>query len=273
MIIDGHAHTGGEFYDVEKLVAILDNQGVDKIVLCPGQVNHRQGHSVPELARVIPRIDPMLFINRVIRFLTAFTGSDEDLSQRNELVYSMVQQYPDRIIQFLWVDPNAPAIIDYLEKRLAIWKFNGIKLHQCIQRFSLKSQSINDIIQWANENKLPVFIHLYAHHEVEALTSLLKTYSQTNFIVGHLIGLERFIENRVRSENLYYDISPFALISDLRIKKAVSTFGAEHLTFGSDTPYGSDNLKNNLSRVSHLKMSARDKELILGGNMQRILNL
>ena len=42
MIIDGHAHSCGDFYDVDKLISILDELNVDKVVLCPGPKKLRQ---------------------------------------------------------------------------------------------------------------------------------------------------------------------------------------------------------------------------------------
>ena len=41
----------------------------------------------------------------------------------------------------------------------------------------------------------------------------------------------------------------------------------------TDTPYGKDNLKKNIDRIRGLDISTKEKELILGGNMRRLLKI
>jgi len=39
LIIDGHAHAGGEYYDYGSIIRVLDENKADRVVLCPGEVN------------------------------------------------------------------------------------------------------------------------------------------------------------------------------------------------------------------------------------------
>ncbi len=39
MIIDGHAHSCGNFFTAQGILDTLDKLNVDKVVLCPGQIN------------------------------------------------------------------------------------------------------------------------------------------------------------------------------------------------------------------------------------------
>lgn len=55
---------------------------------------------------------------------------------------------------------------------------------------------------------------------------------------------------------------------------AINFAGVRNVLFGTDTLYGGkDNIRKNLSRIVDLEISGEDKELILGGNMERILNI
>ena len=53
---------------------------------------------------------------------------------------------------------------------------------------------------------------------------------------------------------------------------AYQHFGADHLIFGSDTPYGKQSLENTLKQISELDISRSEIELILGENLMKLLN-
>ena len=92
--------------------------------------------------------------------------------------------------------------------------------------------------------------------------------------MAHLFGLELFIAENFKDENLYFDTSTIQLISDYRFKKAIDFVGADKVLFGTDTPYGAkDNIQRNINRIKSLEISRGDKDLILGLNMKRLLNL
>lgn len=73
---------------------------------------------------------------------------------------------------------------------------------------------------------------------------------------------------------MYFDTSTLQLISQNRLMNAINFAGVRNVLFGTDTLYGGkDNIRKNLSRIVDLEISGEDKELILGGNMERILNI
>jgi hypothetical protein len=98
-------------------------------------------------------------------------------------------------------------------------------------------------------------------------------HPQTQFIVAHLIGLEILAPYASQLENVAWDISPAWGSTLERVQWAASVFGAERLTLGSDTPFGRDTLRLNIEKVRKLTLSQPEFDLILGGNMARILNL
>ena len=105
------------------------------------------------------------------------------------------------------------------------------------------------------------------------LAQYIKIHRNTVFIIGHLFGLERYIEAKLDSDNIFFEISMPALISLQRLMMAIKYFGAEKIVLGSDIPYGKNNLKTNIHRVKTLDISDEEKYLILGGNMKNLLKI
>ncbi len=272
MIIDGHAHSCGVFYHGDQIVKILDELQVDKVILTPGQINDRRNYHFPGIARLFPDKDVVLNTNKFVRLLTLPAILKKNLTIRNEFVYHLSQQYPDRIIQFIWINPSLLNVIEDLEQKYNKWKFKGIKTHQCIDKFESDSWMMYSIAEFARSKNIPIFIHLYLKADVEKFIKLAKNNPGTNFIVAHLIGMEIFENSGYRIQNVHFDISPTRMMSERRIMKALNRFGADHLILGSDTPYGSNNLKRNIEKVNRLKISQKQKELILGKSMQFLLD-
>ena len=273
MIIDGHAHSGGAFSTVENIVSILNTCKVDKVVLCPPQVHGTNDQKLPGLAKWFPHADVMLPLNKIIRLVTTTVKPTEPLSTRNEALYRLVTQNPERLIQFYWIDPQETEALHTLQETHRTWRFKGVKAHQCSEVFHADSPTMHHIAEFCHEHHLPFFIHLFSKHEIRQCIQLVQQHPHTNFIVGHLIGLEIFTQCHAPFPHVYFDISPPSLISTPRIMKAVTVFGADHVLLGSDTPYGMNNLQKNVERIHHLDISQESKACILGENMQRLLGL
>ena len=273
MIIDGHAHSCGIFYDGENIIKILDELHVDKVALCTNFENNDKNQSLPHLAKWFPNSDVMLPMNRFIKLVNRIASPKASLMRGNEYVFHLASQYPDRIIQFYWIDSNEPNALRDLEDKLSHWRFKGIKFHQPSAQFSFENPVLHDIARFAAEQRLPVFMHLYSKKDVESFIRFAQNHLETNFIIAHLIGLELFEKRQAKLPNLYFDTSPTPLISAQRILKAINFIGADRVLLGSDTPFGDDNLKKNIERIKRLPISDEQKELILGHNFQSLLNL
>lgn len=195
----------------------------------------------------------------------------QDLATRNELMWSFHKRYPDRIAQFYWADPAADDFLEDLASRHADWGFQGIKLHQCVERFGMDAPVLRDMAEFAADKGLPVFVHIYSKAGALRAMDLITSHRRTNFIIGHLIGLEVFESLPRNGENAYFEISPAPLISERRVMKAIERFGAARIIFGSDTPHGKDGLAKNLQRARALEIPPKQRDLVLGKNMERLL--
>jgi len=271
MIIDGHAHACGEYLTPESIIQNLNQTGTDKVILIPGELGSKKTYGLPNLAKIFPRRNVIKFFNAVTRVVIGLTGAINQIQAGNEYVHNLKTKCPNRVIQFLWITTKIPNPVDYLSQKFGDWKFHGVKLHQCWEKFSIDSPFFISVAEWAEKNGVPLFIHLWSDRDVIKLIQYKKQHKNLKLIIGHLFGLELFIEKKFEDENLYFDISTFQVISTYRLLKAIKIFGSEKILLGSDTPYGKNNLHKNISRINSLNIGAREKSMILGENMRDLL--
>lgn len=273
MIIDGHAHLGGEYKDLPSIISTLDKAGADKVVLCPADTARPRSMPLPVLAGTIPDKELSFSVNRLLRATLARRKTEQYIETGNEEVFKIASLSDGRVIQFYWADLRRNDIIDDLDSKINLWNFKGIKLHQSVHPFKTNSSSFNDLASYAASINLPLFIHLHSRNEIIDFISVARNH-KTIFITGHLIGLEFFIANSHRvGDNIYFDISCPQLVSTRLIKSALKEFGPRRLTMGSDTPYGKNNVSLIISRVRSLDLPEAEKEMILGNNLKNILEL
>lgn len=273
MIIDGHAHLGGEYKDLTAVLKTLDMAGVDKVVLCPADHMRKDTFQVPDLANRLPSRELNFAVNRLIRYGTNRTSLQINIEAGNQEVFKISELSKGRVLQFFWADPDKYGIVDELESKYESWGFKGIKLHQACHPFKINSVHFRDIAEFAAGKEIPVFVHLYSKKEIQEFISTSKKY-KTTFIIGHLIGLEIFVKlkNQLGS-NLCFDISCPPLVSGDRIKLAVKEFGPERVIMGSDTPYGKDNLQKVIEGIRSLNLSAGETDMIFGNNLRNLLSV
>jgi predicted TIM-barrel fold metal-dependent hydrolase len=271
MIIDGHAHASGPFLRAEGIAKALDAAGVDQVVLVSGKTNSEQTYSLPRVAHRFPNTDVVAWTNRLTRVIITLTRGARHIAPGNALVYRLSRELPDRVIPFHWVVPSREGILGELDRLYHERRFRGLKLHQCWNRFRVRSANFEAVMGWAEEKDLPVFIHLYDRRGVRELIDYLRHHREAKVIVGHLFGLEDYAASGLHSERIYFDISTHELVSTQRILKALEYCGAQQVVMGSDTPYASEALPLAIERVRRLPISEPEKNSILGGNLQRLL--
>lgn len=273
MIIDGHAHLGGEYKDLPSILSTLDRSGADKVILCPCDSPRDRSMWIPHMLSRMGGKDLNYSVNRMIRLGTRSEKVQQHIDRQNEEVFKISSISGGRILQFFWANPLREGIIGELREKYGSWKFRGIKLHQSCHPFRIQSAHFHRIADFASSNKFPVFIHLYSKKEILDFIEVSRSY-ETIFITGHLIGLELFIRNRKQvGDNICFDISCPPLVPVHRIELALKTFGPRKIVMGSDTPFGRDNLHEIISRVRSLGLPVRETGMILGNNMKEILGI
>lgn len=273
MIIDGHAHACGEYLTPERISQTLFENDTDKVVLVPGELDSNTTYPFPNVAKYFPNRNVTKFFNRLIRLVFKITNAKKDLKMGNAFVHSLVKSLPEKVIQFYLLTDDDHDIYNVLTTKHKEQGFKGLKIHHCWFPILIDSDFFAKIADWATENEMPIFIHLLSDKEVYKLIEVKKTNPKLKLIVAHLFGLEIFIKLNFKDENLYFDISTFQVTSDKRVLKAIDFVGADKIIIGSDTPYGKRNLQKNIERLKRLDISDNQKDLILGENMRRLLNL
>jgi len=272
-VIDGHAHACGELLTPEGILGSLDANGVDKVVLVPGEHQSAKTYRLPNLARHFPASQVGSVTNAMTKVVVRASGAIKHVDEGNEFVFRLTQSCPGRVLQFLWVILGKGFDVSAVDARYRAWRFKGLKVHQCWDRFDVTDTAFGELADYAGARNLPVFVHPDGAAQARALAEVAAARCETTFIVGHLCGLEQFMQRADAIPNVYLDFSCPDIVSDLRLALALERFGAARLLLGSDSPYGRDNLARGIARVRALDITDGDKELMLGGNLVRLLRL
>jgi len=271
MIVDGHAHAAGEFFAAADIVRHLDEEGVDKVILCPGPIHEPKKYAVPNIARLQGKRRLGFAGNRFLALLARRVNRKVDYGRANAEVAAMARLHPDRIIQSYWVNPADKETTAGLKAKLDDWKFKVLKVHQCFHRVASDGPEMHALARFAAAHSLPLFIHLFSRKDARALVRLIAVHPETTFVIAHLLGLDVFIAaDRSLLGNVYFDTSPPNMVPLWHVRRAIEYFGPERVLLGSDTPYGKNNLRSAVARIRRLGLSGSDERLILGENARRI---
>lgn len=271
LVIDGHAHACGEYLTAEKIKQKLNNTKVDMVLLTAGQYGSKITYGLKDLARGNPYGDVVSKNNRMTSIIISLMRTIKSISKGNEYVYELKCQLPGIVKQCYWVTKRnwKDTAKDY--ERMS---FDAIKFHQCWEKFNFADEFFVKTVEWAAQRELPIFIHVRTLAQVKELIAFIKEHSKAIIIIGHLYGMELFMEEEKRYfENVYFDLSNCYFVSKERTMMAYKHFGPEHLLMGSDTPYGKKSLENTVFQISDLPIPIEGKEGILGLNLAKLLKL
>lgn len=243
MIIDSHNHVGGPDkgdgakQSPEEIVRIMDSIGVDKAVIFP-----------------FNEIDPGI-----------------SFSNANDAIARAARKFPDRLIGFCRLDPNfGDRALEELERSIGELGLKGVKLHPTGQDFTPEHPYALKIIERAAEFKVPVvFDNGKAMSPNEGIGKLAERVPDAQIILAHMRG-DKFIEVPEEHENVYLGTVKAGALE--KIEEAVGRLGAEKIIAGSDSPYSS--MKGEMiEKFDRTDISEREKALIKGGNMARLLDI
>lgn len=261
-IIDAHAHiypekiaakatdTIGVFYDIkmempagtsEQLIKDGGRAGITRYVV----------HSVATTAHQVRSINE--FIRRECEAHPEFIGFitlHQDLSEE-----------------------EISAEIDFALRN----NLKGIKLHPDFQKFNIDDESVEKFYR-AAEGKLPILLHMgddrYEYSKPARLVKMAKKYPKVNFIAAHFGGYRCWEDSPLYEglRNVYFDTcSSLPFISPEKARELIDMFGAERFFFGTDFPMW--DAEGELERFNQIPLTEEERELILSGNIKRLLNL
>jgi len=203
-------------------------------------------------------------INRTV-LLAAFHS---DYSVANREVAGIVASRPDRFYGFAFVHPERDRGRVYELVRIAVtqYGFCGIKVHRHDARIT------REICEVARVFSLPVLYDLMG--EASTAELLAQEYPDVSFIIPHLGSFSddwraqlALIDHLARHPNIYTDTSGIRRF-DL-LEQAVRRAGARKILFGSDGPWLHPGVE--LAKVKALALPPSDEQLVLGGNLLRLI--
>lgn len=266
MIIDAHAHAAGEYSTAESIMNMAQKYEIEKIILCTSPKNNINLQPPPNIP-LKKSPDSNYLVNRMLRF--AYTHFMKDNGDGNKYVFELKNKVPDRIIQFLWVNPLDKGHMSNIERSIGEYKPKGIKIHQAWDSFKIGGTEFNTLAEVARLYKLPIFIHLYSKKETWRLLQYIKSNQDSVFIIGHMAGLDIFNTDKSFLKNIFFDSSGSERVQGEDILKAINTFGYEHIVFGTDTPFAS--IDDQINKIDQLNLSNNVKEHIFKLNISNIL--
>jgi predicted TIM-barrel fold metal-dependent hydrolase len=254
LIIDAHAHLGPAFQTRppmlpgvtgEQIVRILDDAEIDKACV----------------------------------FAPAWEGAefvDPGYEKANRAIYFAVREHPDRLIGYCRIDPNQ---IQQAEKEMVRchdeYGFKGLKLHPLWEHFlPSNTKIIRPILRRCQEYGWPIFWHAgyYPTCEPALFFGIAGEYPRVNHILAHLAyahTLDAIILSQEYA-NVFLETSGNSTAQ--AIGATATAVGPEKLIFGSDLPFTQP--EDVIMKIKlQPRLSAQDLDLVMGGNMARLLDL
>ncbi len=221
-----------------------------------------------------------------------------------EFLTAAIQAYPHRLIGYVMIDPTQSDARDQTRYSFHILGMKGVTLFPALHHFHASDETVYPIYEEAAAVEAPVFVHFgllkipifqklgipdnvdLSFSDPLDLKKPAGDFPDVNFIIPHF-GCGRFEEAlRVASEfkNVYFDTSSsnswIQPPLDLKqvFSKSLEVLGSERLIFGTDSsffPRGwrKDIFEQQYQILNSLQLSEREKGLIFGGNIARILLL
>jgi predicted TIM-barrel fold metal-dependent hydrolase len=215
--------------------------------------------------------DPQWTLRRMeeagIERTVIFPINNTTYQQANEEIAGYVRRWPDRLIGFAKHDAKTEAgeIRDLLRREVRELGLRGLKLH------GVPSE---EMMAAAAELAVPVLFH---PPSVEACLDAVRSHPKVPFILAHLGSFAsqnwrehvRAMEAAKEIPNLYLDTSSVVFVPYL--EQAARELPAEKLIFGSDGPLV--DVRVELYKIRLLKLPPEKEELVLAGNIRRLLGL
>jgi len=197
------------------------------------------------------------------------------LAQRieNDFLVRLVKAHPDRLFGFGQVMPQADDALDEIA-RIADSGLVGLKLHPSLHGYHVADHGLLDpVFEACARYELPVLINALddAFCAPLAIEEIARNHPDVPTIIAHMGAVWNVPEAIIvaeRQPHIYLETSA-TLLSD--VKRAYARLGPRKILMGSEWP-GSD---FDLERMKIAKAipDAKDRALVEGGNMARILRM
>jgi predicted TIM-barrel fold metal-dependent hydrolase len=117
-------------------------------------------------------------------------GFYEECPAHNDALLRRANEFPERLIPFVTVDPKqGRAAVDELERCLANKRFRGVKFHPWLQAFaaSMLRDTMMDILHVSAKHGVPVLYHdgTPPYSTTYQIADLARWSPETTVVLGH----------------------------------------------------------------------------------------
>ena len=249
-IWDMHSHLHGVPGDtpeerMEMLVQFADRLGIERLILS-------QGYSAE------------------------FHPTSEQIREENDRVLRALRRFPDRAYGSVYL---SPAYLDFSLQEFDRCVRDGpmVSVGELEADRRCNVPEMDPIVEKAAAMGVPILQHTWlkaggnepGESSPYDLVELARRHPQVQFICAHTGGdWERGIRIIRSTQNVSGDVAGFDPTSGV-VEMAVRELGAERVIYGSDA--GGRSFASQLAKVMGANITDHDKELILGGNLRRML--
>ena len=156
----------------------------------------------------------------------------------NEPVFKLVDKYPDRILGWIFVNPNGERDqVEEFERWADSPGFIGVKAHPFWHYYPIVK--LAPIAKRLKEMGKPLLLHV-GYDENGDYDALLNDVPDLKLILAHAgFPLFRDTWKKIRNkENIFVDLSQTSYVSEGMIQRVVEYLGVDRCIFGTDGPHG-----------------------------------
>ncbi len=250
-VIDCHIHlnaANGRYdeAEVQRCLALADRAGIDRLVY-------------------------LMFLSNGL-----VDPQEDDLRRSNDIGIELLDRHPDRFESFCYLNPSLPAEFSLAEidRCVVNGPMTGIKLWISVHA---DDPRLDPIMERAADLGVPVLHHAwykateFAFNESTPaqIATLARRHPSVTIIMAHLAGGGwRGVRDVADCPNVVVDTSGAQPHAGL-VNYAVDLLGPERVVYGSDWPIRDFAVQR--ARVEGAGLDDATRDLILGGNMARIL--
>ncbi len=224
------------------------------------------------------------------------------IEEPNNIILEAIKDYPKHFVGFCCVNPFFKRKAVKEIERCINLGFKGIgeivpDMFQGSADFATLYKALSTLMRSIRHFDVPILFHVgdtdYARpREIEQIIS---EFPERTIIMGHMGSMKHMLDDVIsvakRHENVYLDTA-FAFLdretidpdkddpttwspspdSHLLIRKAISEIGPERIIFGS-VSFNDEEMERELKKIEAINLTAKEKRLIMGDNLARILKL
>jgi len=210
---------------------------------------------------------------------TASTNGVQKNSVQTKKV-SGATRYP-RIISFAGIHPDTVDIPTVI-KDIALRGVKGIKLHPDYQKVNFDDDRYERIVAEAEKYNLITVVHAGidiglpepVHCTPKMARKVIDDVHPAHLVLAHMGGWKLWddVEQLLVGQNVFFDTAfTDTYLAPEQFVRIVHNHGAERILFGTDSPWSGQ--RETIAMINGLPLTAAEKQLILGGNAQRLLNV